>query len=150
MPQDLQPFGCFPAFYGTQSFITAFTRALHLYLSSAQPISTRSILMLTALVRLGLPSDLFPSGFPTNNLYDLSFSPFMLHAAPIPFASTRSFLFYLAKKLPIMQFSPLSCHFIRLRPNYSPQYPVPKTTSVYVHPLMSETKFHTHREPPAK
>jgi hypothetical protein len=44
-------------------------------------------------------------------------------------------------KLLIMQFSPISCHFISLPTKYSPQHPVLKTPSVYVPPLMSETKF---------
>jgi hypothetical protein len=82
-PQDVQPFGRFPAFYGTRRFITKFTRALHLYLSWARPIqsttfnpiSKRSILMLSIHLRHGLPSGLFPSGFPTNNLYTFLFSP---------------------------------------------------------------------------
>jgi hypothetical protein len=45
-------------------------------------------------------------------------------------------------KLLIMQFSPISCYFISLRPRYSSQTP-----AVYVPPLMSETKFRTHTEP---
>jgi hypothetical protein len=68
------PLGSFPAFYGTRRSITAFTRALHLYLSWARPIQTttlnliskRSVLMLSIHLCLGLPSGLFPSGFPTN------------------------------------------------------------------------------------
>jgi hypothetical protein len=43
-----------------------------------------------------------------------------------------------------MQFSPISCHFNHLRCKYSPQHPVLKHASVYVPPLMSETKFHVH------
>jgi hypothetical protein len=36
-------------------------------------------------LRLVLPSDLFPSGFPTNKLYVyISFLPFVRHALPIP------------------------------------------------------------------
>jgi hypothetical protein len=35
----------------------------------------RSILILSTQLRLGLPSGLFPSGFPTNNLYAFLFSP---------------------------------------------------------------------------
>jgi hypothetical protein len=67
----VQPLGSFPAFYGTRRLIIEFTRALHLYLSWARPIqsktlnpiSKRSILLLSIHLRLGLPSGLFPSGF---------------------------------------------------------------------------------------
>jgi hypothetical protein len=67
----------FPAFYGTRRFITALTSARRLSLtwaSSMQLIpphraSRRSILILSFQLRLGLPSALFPSGFPTKALY---------------------------------------------------------------------------------
>ena len=67
----------FPAFHGTRRFITALTSVRHLSLSWASPIhsiflhptSWRSILILSTHLRLGLPSGLFPSGFPTKNLY---------------------------------------------------------------------------------
>ena len=67
----------FPAFHGTRRFITAFTSVRHLSLSWASPIqslythptSWRSILILSAHLRLGLPSGLIPSGFPTKTLY---------------------------------------------------------------------------------
>jgi hypothetical protein len=39
------------------------------------PTYPRSILILSTHLRLGLPSGLFPSGFPTNNLYAFLFSP---------------------------------------------------------------------------
>ena len=63
----------FPAFYGTPRFLTALTSVRHLSLSCANPIqstyphptSWRSILILSTHLRLGLPSGLFPSGFPT-------------------------------------------------------------------------------------
>jgi hypothetical protein len=63
----------FPAFYGTRRLITVFTRALHWSLSWARSIqsipshsvSLRSILTLSTDLRLGLPSGLFPSGYPT-------------------------------------------------------------------------------------
>ena len=64
----------FPAFHGTRRFITALTSVRHLSLSWARPIqsiyphptSWRSILILPTHLRLGLPSGLFPSGFPTS------------------------------------------------------------------------------------
>jgi hypothetical protein len=67
----------FPAFYGNRRLTTVFTRAIHWSLSWARspqsipphPIFLRSILILSTHLRLGLPSGLFPSGFPTNILY---------------------------------------------------------------------------------
>ena len=67
----------FPAFHRTRRFITAITSVRHLSLSWASPIqsiyphstSSRSILILSTHLRLGLPSGLFPSGFPTKTLY---------------------------------------------------------------------------------
>ena len=72
----------FPVFYGTWRFITTFTSARHLSLYWAcsiqstppQPTSWRSILILPSHLRLGLPSSLFPSGFPTKALHT-HFSP---------------------------------------------------------------------------
>jgi hypothetical protein len=65
-----------PRIYGTRKFLTVPTRARHLslswanYIQSPRPPPTfwRSILILSYLLRLGLPNDLFPSGFPTNTL----------------------------------------------------------------------------------
>ena len=73
----------FPAFYGTRRFITALTSVRHLSLSWANPIQSiyphpttwRSILILSTHLRLGLPSGLFPSGFPTKTLYAPLSSP---------------------------------------------------------------------------
>ena len=64
-------------------FITALTRVRHLSLSRASPIqsiyphptSWRSILILSTHLSLGLPSGLFPSGFPTKTLYTPLSSP---------------------------------------------------------------------------
>ena len=73
----------FPVFYGTQRFITALTSVRHLSLSWASPIqsiyphptSWRSILILSTHLRIGLPSGLIPSGFPTKTLYTPLSSP---------------------------------------------------------------------------
>ena len=73
----------FPAFHGTRRFIAALTSVRHLSLSWASPIqstcphptSWRSILILSTHLRLGLPSGLFPSGFPTKTLYAPLSSP---------------------------------------------------------------------------
>ena len=74
---DLQLVNKFPKFHGTRMFITALTSVRHISLSLANPIqsiyphptSLRSILILSTHLRLGLPSSLFPSGFPTKTLY---------------------------------------------------------------------------------
>jgi len=73
----------FPSFHGIRKFITALTSLRHLFLSWASPIqsiyphptSWRSVLILSTHLRLGLPSGLFPSGFPTKTLYTPLSSP---------------------------------------------------------------------------
>jgi len=73
----------FPAFYGTRRFITALTSVRQLSLSWTSPIqstyphptSWRSILILSNHLRIGLPSGLFPYGFPTKTLYAPLSSP---------------------------------------------------------------------------
>ena len=86
----------FPGFHGTRRFITAFTSARHLSLSWARliqpmpphPTSWRSMLILSSHLCLGLPSGLFPSGFPTKTLYTPLLS--LIHALPISFFSIWS------------------------------------------------------------
>jgi hypothetical protein len=67
----------FPTFHETWRFITAFTSARHVSLIwpriiqsiPPHPTSWRSILILSPHLSLGLPSGIFPSGFPTKILY---------------------------------------------------------------------------------
>jgi len=76
----------FPAFHGIPRFIAALTSLRHPSLSWANPIqsiyphptSRRSVLIFSTHLRLGLPIDLFPSGFPTKILYAPLSSP--IHA----------------------------------------------------------------------
>ena len=76
----------FPAFHGTRRFITTLSSVRHLSLSWASPIqsiyphttSWRSILILSTHLRLGLPSGLLPSGFPSKTIYTPLSSP--IHA----------------------------------------------------------------------
>ena len=73
----------FPAFHGTRRFITALTRVRHLSVSWTSPIQSmyshptywRSILILSTHLRLGLPSGLLPSGFPSRALFTSLSSP---------------------------------------------------------------------------
>jgi len=72
-----------PAFHGTRRFTTAHTSVRQLSLSWASPIqsiythstSWRSVLILSAHLRLGLPIGLLPSGFPAKTLYTPLSSP---------------------------------------------------------------------------
>lgn len=80
-----------PKSYGMQRYITVFTRACHWPLSWANLIQSipprliflRQILIFFPHVRVGLPSCLFPSGFPLNTYMCSSSVPRMLHAMPI-------------------------------------------------------------------
>ena len=102
---NLQLVKKFPAFHGTQRFVTALTCFRHLSLSCASPIqsinphptSWRSILILSTHLRLGLPSGLLPSAFPTKTLYTLSPHPYAPHVQPISFFSISSPAQYLVR-----------------------------------------------------
>jgi len=50
---------------------------------SLQPTSRRSILIFSCHLCMGLPCELFLSGFPTKILYAPFLYPYMLHAPPI-------------------------------------------------------------------
>jgi hypothetical protein len=92
-------------------------------------LSQRSILISSTHIRLGLPSGIFLSGFPTHTLYEFLFSPFVLHALSIshpPWLDHANYIWQRIQvmKLPIMQFPPISCHIISLQSKHSPQHPI--------------------------
>ena len=146
----------FPAFHGTRRFITALTSVRHLSLSWASPIqsryphstSWRSILILSTHLRLGLPSGLLPSGFPTKTLYTPSPHPYAPYAQPISFFWILSPAQYwvrstnhLAPRYAVSSIPPLP------RPSYVQiisSTPCSQTPSASFPPAISTTKFHTH------
>ena len=127
-----QPVKKFPAFYGTRKFITAFTRARHLSISSAtsspcpQPTFCKLILVLSSHLHLGHPCCLFPSGFSPKPCIHLFSPPHVLHAPLISLFSNNIWWAVPITKLLIIQFSPLPCYLVLLRPKYSSQHPILK------------------------
>ena len=147
----------FPAFHGIRSFITALTSVRHLSLSWASPIQStyphptfwRCILILSTRLCLSLPSGLFPSGFPTKNLYTPSPYPYAPHAQPISFFSMLSTQYW------VRYTNHLAPHAISSIPPL-PRLSQVKYSSCSQTPLasfpaaMPSTKFHTHTKQQAK
>jgi hypothetical protein len=122
--------------FGTRRFITVFTRARHRSASQTRliqfvtPHSTSLwyVLLLASHTRLGLPTDLFPSGFPNKTLDAFLFS----HTHAIYPETSYSLIYKFSyiwrgvqvMKLLIMQLSPATYYLISLGSKYSPQHPV--------------------------
>ena len=126
----------FPAFYGTWSFFAAFTSAAtcpcpELDRSSPLP-SWRPTLKLSSHLRLGLPSGLFTSDFPTNILYTPLVSPIRVTRPTdliILDLITRTILGEVDRSL-----SSSLCSFF-----HSPVYPALLVPNIFLNTLFSNT-----------
>ena len=111
--------------------------------SSPHPTSWRSVLVSTHL-HLGLPSVLFPPGFPAKTMYTPLLSPIRAtcpaHLIRLNFI-TQTLLGeqYRSLSSSLCSFLHSPCYLVPLRPKYSPQHPILK------HP---EPKFLPHCERP--
>jgi hypothetical protein len=119
-----------PSTLWTRSFVIMFTRALHWSLSSAgskksipfHPISLRSILITSTYLRHVLPSDLFPTAFPTNILYAFPFFPVRATCPAHLILHEFIMLITLGEEYKLWNsllcsFFPTSCQFIPFGPN---------------------------------
>jgi hypothetical protein len=139
-----------PAFYGTQRSLPCSQDPF----IGPNPVSLRSILILYTHLRQCLPSGLFPSGFPTK----------LLHALLLPTIRATCLAHLILRDLIVLSilgeeyklWSSSLCSFLQSPITSSLVGPnivlstLFSTPSVYVSPLMPDTKFHTHTNPHTK
>ena len=149
----------FPDFYGNRRFIVAYKSARHLLLSwtssiQYMPPHSTSHLILSSYLRLGLPSGLFPSGFPTKTLYTA-----LLSFIQATCTTHLILLDFIARKILSDQYRTLSssiCSFLHspvissllgsnilLNTRFS-------NTSAYFTPSMRKTRFQAQTQQQAK
>jgi hypothetical protein len=142
----------------TRRFIVAFTRDFPFSLVLARPIqslsphpsSTRSILMLSIHLYIGLPSGPFHASSPTNNLYTFLLSPIRAtYSAHLILLDLIILIILGEESNPSSPRHAVLSAFPSLHPSSVQIFssvPCSQTPSVYAPSLMTETKFHNHNK----
>ena len=121
------------SFYGTRIFITVITWVRHFSLSYTesvqsthfQPNFLRTSLMLSYHLLLGISGGLFPSWFPTTNLYTFRLSTIRATFPAHPILDYPNNVWRVPTiTLLIMQSHPLSCYLFPLTPKCHPRHPI--------------------------
>jgi hypothetical protein len=114
-----------------------------------------SILMLSAHLHLSLPSSFFSSGSSTYTLYAFIFAPILAMSPTLLILLDLVILIILCEEYKLWRsklcsFFPISCHFISLQSNYSPQHHVLKDPQSVFFPQCQRPSFTTITQTQAK